>query len=103
MIKQTNLAMISNKKRKTSYMLRNQKANEVNTSNPKLPSNKATIDNGTPKASKDNLVEMPLSPLTPKANLDEEAKKKKKRVVDSRDVWTQTDRSDYMLIKYRQK
>jgi hypothetical protein len=30
-------------------------------------------------------------------------KKKRKRNVDSRDVWTQTDRSDYMLIKYRQK
>jgi hypothetical protein len=30
-------------------------------------------------------------------------KKKRKRNVESRDVWTQTDRSDYMLIKYRQK
>ncbi len=28
-------------------------------------------------------------------------KKKRKRNVESRDVWTQTDRSDYMLIKYR--
>jgi hypothetical protein len=28
-------------------------------------------------------------------------KKKRKRNVDSRDAWTQTDRSDYMLIKYR--
>ena len=30
-------------------------------------------------------------------------KKKRKRNVESRDVWTQTDRSDYMLIKYKQK
>jgi len=30
-------------------------------------------------------------------------KKKRKRNVDARDAWTQTDRSDYMLIKYRQK
>jgi len=28
-------------------------------------------------------------------------KKKRKRNVESRDVWTQTDRSDYMLIKYK--
>eukprot|EP00347_Sterkiella_histriomuscorum_P004799 403359053 len=30
-------------------------------------------------------------------------KKKRKRNVESRDAWTQTERSDYMLIKYRQK
>lgn len=28
-------------------------------------------------------------------------KNKKKRNVESRDAWTQTDRSDYMLIKFR--
>ena len=28
-------------------------------------------------------------------------KKKRKRNVEAKDAWTQTDRSDYMLIKYR--
>ncbi len=32
---------------------------------------------------------------------DDTQRKKRKRIVDSRDAWTQTDRSDYMLIKYR--
>jgi len=32
-----------------------------------------------------------------------EPPKKKKRNVGSRDAWTQTERSDYMLIKYKQK
>lgn len=30
-------------------------------------------------------------------------KKKLKKNIDSRDAWTQTERSDYMLIKQRQK
>ena len=34
---------------------------------------------------------------------DSVVKKKRKRNVEARDAWTQTDRSDYMLIKYRQK
>ena len=41
--------------------------------------------------------------VRPDHNPDPQKKKKVKRNVESKDAWTQTDRSDYMLIKQRQK
>lgn len=73
--KPSNLVMNSNKNRKTSFAQKIIK-NETNISNTKLPPNKNTIDQPTSKEWKDILVEIPKSPMTPKAETDEESKKK---------------------------